>query len=205
MGVELIARLGGHTLDIDLLALTQVVLLLVGELHALNLVRDIDILGTHGHHLVGHLVKADERWDILSVATFEFHHSAHIACFEEVLLVLFREDMSEVRTLQFGLLADTVDGEYYLTGVGLLQRQACIGTQYGRAEVKVDRYKLVGLVAFEHRIKESSLLKILTRESEVLQLVPVDHRLVVTILIVLLLVVSFNDGLLGLIFLCHCF
>ena len=70
--------------------------------------------------------------------------------------------MSEVRTLQFRLLADTVDGEYHLTGVGLLQRQACISTQYGRAEVKVDRYKLVGLVAFEHRIKESSLLKILT-------------------------------------------
>ena len=160
MGVELIARLGCHTFDIDLLALTQVVLLLVGELHALNLVRDIDILGTHGHHLVGHLIKADERWDILSVTAFEFHHSAHIACFEEVLLVLFREDVSEVWTLQFGLLADTVDGEYYLTCVGLLQRQACIGTQYGRAEVKVDRYKLVGLVAFEHRVEQSLLLKV---------------------------------------------
>ncbi len=106
-----------------------------------------------------------------------------------------------------GFLADTVDGEYHLTRHGLLERQACVGTQYGRAEVQVDRYKLVGLVAFEHRIEQSALLKILTGESEVLELVPVDHGLVVTVLggLGLRLAVSFSSLLLGFIFLCHFF
>ena len=54
--------------------------------------------------------------------------------------------------------------------------------QYGRAEVHADGHDLVGLVAPEHLFEQSAFLEVFTGDSEILQLFPVDHGLVVTVL-----------------------
>ena len=41
--------------------------------------------------------------------------------FQQVLLVLFGKDVSEIRTVKFGFLTDTVDAQYDGTSHGLLE------------------------------------------------------------------------------------
>ena len=127
MGIELLAAVGNHPLDEHLLAFTQVVLLLFGELHALYFPRDEGVLRTHGDHLVGEFVYADERGDVFAVASLQFHYTPHVACLKQVLLVLLGEDVPEIRAVKFGFLADAVDAEGDLATCGLLERQACVG------------------------------------------------------------------------------
>ena len=167
-GVELVAGLGDHALDIDLLAFTQVVLLLLCQFHALDFPWDEGILRFHGDHLVGQLVDADEGWDILPVTSFQFHDTPHVARFEQVLLVLVGEDMSEVRSVKVGFLPDTVDAEHHFARHGLLEGQTCVRSQYGRAEVHADGHDLVGLVALEHLFEQSAFLEVFTGDSEIL-------------------------------------
>ena len=115
--------------------------------------------------------------------------------------------MSEIRSVKVRFLPDTVDGEYDVPRHGLLEREACVRSQYGRTEVHADRYCLVGLVATEHLVKQSALQQVFTGDSEILELFPVDHGLVVTVLwgLGLRLAVSCGSLSLGFIFLCHFF
>ena len=115
--------------------------------------------------------------------------------------------MSEVRSVKVGFLPDTVDAEHHFARHGLLEGQTCVRSQYGRAEVHAYGHDLVGLVALEHLFEQSAFLEVFTGDSEILELFPVDHGLVVTVLggLVLRLAVSCGSLLLGFIFLCHFF
>ena len=121
MGIKFLSVIGNHPLDEYLLAFTQVVLFLLGELHTLDFSWNEGIFRTHGDYLVGELVYADERRDVFTVAPFQFHHTSHVACFKQVLLVLIGENMPEIRTVKFGFLTDAVDAEGYLSVCGLLE------------------------------------------------------------------------------------
>ena len=55
------------------------------------------------------------------VASFQFHDTSHVARFEQVLLVLVGEDMSEIRSVKVGFLPDTVDAEHHFACHGLLE------------------------------------------------------------------------------------
>ena len=204
MGIELLAAVGNPPLDEHLLAFTQVVLFLFGEPHALYFPRDESVLRTHGDHLVGELVYADERGDVFAVASLQFHYTPHVARLKQVLLVLLGEDVSEIRTVKFGFLADAVDAEGYLAAGSLLERQARVGAQHGGTEVHADGHDLVGLVAPEHLVEESAFLKVLAGQPEILQLLPVDHGFVVAVL-GLQLAALLGCLLRGFIFLCHFF
>ena len=109
VGVELLAVIGNHAFDEHFLAFPQVVDFLVGQFHTFDFLRDVGVFRAHGDHLVGELVDADERRDVFAVAPFQFHHTPHVACLQQVLLVLFGEDVTEVRAFEFGFLADAVD------------------------------------------------------------------------------------------------
>ena len=129
--VELPAAVGEHSLDEYFLALAQVVLFLLRELHALYFLRDEDVLRTHGHHLVGEPVDAYEGGDVLPVASSEFHHAPHVARLQKVPLVLVGEDVPEIRAVQLGFLADAVDAQHHIPPGGLLEGQPGVGTQRG--------------------------------------------------------------------------
>ena len=203
-GVELVARLGDHALDIDLLAFTQILLLLFGKLYTLDFLWDKGILRFHGDHLVGQLVDADEGRDKLPVASFQLHDTPHVARLEQVMLILLGKDMTEVRAVKVGFLPDTVNTEHHVARHGLLEGQTGVRSQYGRAEVHADGHDLIGLVATEHLFEQSAFLKVFAGNSEILELFPVNHGFVVTVL-GLRLAVGCGSLLLGFIFLCHFF
>ena len=121
MGVEFLAAVGNHPLDEHFLAFTKVVLLLLRQLHALDFFRDEDVLRFHRHHLVGELVNTDKGRYILTVTVFQFHHTTHVTCFQQVLLVLVREDVAEIRSVKFGFLTDAVDAQNNGATHGLLE------------------------------------------------------------------------------------
>ena len=127
MGIERIARSGRHSFDEYFLSFTQVVLFLFGQFHPADFTWYEDILGFHRHHLVGQLVDADERGDILAVTVLQFHDTPHVACLKQVLLVLVGEDMPEVGTVEVGFLPDTVDAQHDVPGAGLLEREPRVG------------------------------------------------------------------------------
>ena len=179
-------------------------LFLFGQFYPADFIGNEHILCLHGHNLVGELVDADERGDVFAVAPFQFHDTSHVARFKQVLLILLGEDVPEIRTVKFRFLSDSVDAEDNRSADRLLERQACVGAQYGGSEVHADGHDLVGLVALEHLVEESALLEILAGQPEFLQFLPVDHGLVVTVL-GLLLAAILGCLLRGLIFLCHFF
>jgi len=127
VGVERVARSGCHSFDEYLLAFPQVVLLLLGQFNSADFTRYEDILGFHRHHLVGQLVDADERGDILAVAVLQFHDTPHVARLKQIFLVLVREDVPEVGTVEVGFLPDTVDAQHDVSGAGLLEREPRVG------------------------------------------------------------------------------
>ena len=180
--IELVAAFGFHALDENSLAVAQRLLLVVGQDDALDVVGNECRIGTHRDHLVGQFVEADERWYVLAAAGLELHHAAHVACLQQVLFVLFGEDVPEVGPVQFGLLADAVDRQNDGAADGLLKREPGVGAQDGRAEVHRNGHGLVGLISPEHLVEKPFLFQKLAGKSVVLQLLPVDHRLVVTIL-----------------------
>ena len=111
-GVELVAGFGRHALDIDFLAFPQVVLFLFGQFHPLYLVRDEHVVHFGGHHLIGKPVYADEGRDVFPVAPLQFHDTPHVARLQQVALVLVGEDVPEIRAVEVGLLADSVDAQH---------------------------------------------------------------------------------------------
>ena len=121
MGIKFLSTVGNHPFNEYLLAFPQVVLFLFGQLYPLDFLRDERIFHTHGNHLVGKFVYAHEGRDVFPVTSLQFHDTPHVACFKQVLLVLFGKDVSEIRTVKFGFLTDTVDAQYDGTSHGLLE------------------------------------------------------------------------------------
>ena len=110
--------------------------------------------------------------------------------------------MPEERPFEVGLLAYAVYAQHHGALRGLLERETGIRAEYGGAEVHGNGDNLIGLVAFEHRVQEPTLLKVFTGQPEVLELFPVDHRFVES---VLGLTVLWGLRLGGLFLLCHFF
>ena len=76
------------------------------------------MLLSDGYQFVGILVDGNQT-RLCRVATqVKVSHASHVPAFTQVLLVLFREDMSEIRTVQFRFLSDTVDAQHDLPAVG---------------------------------------------------------------------------------------
>ena len=104
-----------------------------------------------------------------------------VAAFAQVLLFLFGKIVSEIRTAQFRLLADAVYAQDDLPVCGD-EREACVELGgHHPVDVECQGDGLVGLVALEHAVECSRLLKHLLGYADLAQCLPVDHVLVVAV------------------------
>ncbi len=181
IGIKLFTLIGFHSLYEYLFSVFQFLNFVRSQGYPFDFIRDIDMLLSDGYQFVGILVDGNQT-RLCRVATqVKVSHASHVPALTQVLLVLFREDMSEIRTVQFRFFSDTVDAQHDLPAVGY-ERKACIElcSQYPR-NVECQRHCPVGLVSFQHAVKLSGLLQHFLGYAELTQLLPVNHVLVVAV------------------------
>ena len=181
IGIKLFTLIGLHSLYEYLFSVFQFLNFVRSQGYPFDFIRDIDMLLSYGYQFVGILVDGNQA-RLCRVATqVKVSHASHVSTFTQVLLVLFREDMSEIRTVQFRFFSDTVDAQHDLPAVGY-ERKACIELcgQYPR-NVECQWHGSVGLVSFQHAVKLSGLLQHFLGYAELTQFLPINHVLVVAV------------------------
>ena len=118
IGIEFLPLIGFHAIHEYLFTIFQFLNFIRSQSNTFDFIRDIDMLLPDGDQLVGVLVDGDQAGGVLTATQVEFHRTSHVAGLTQVLLVLFREDMSEIRTVQFRFFSDTVDAQHDLPAVG---------------------------------------------------------------------------------------
>ena len=118
IGIEFLALIGFHAIYEYLFTVFQFLNFIRSQSHTFDFIRDIDMLLSDGYQFVGILVDGNQT-RLCRVATqVKVSHASHVPALTQVLLVLFREDMSEIRTVQFRFFSDTVDTQHDLPTVG---------------------------------------------------------------------------------------
>ena len=118
IGIKLFTLIGLHSLYEYLFSVFQFLNFFRSQSHTFDFIRDIDMFLSDGYQFVGILVDGNQT-RLCRVATqVKVSHASHVSTFTQVLLVLFREDMSEIRTVQFRFFSDTVDTQHDLPTVG---------------------------------------------------------------------------------------
>ena len=181
IGIEFLALIGFHAIHEYLFTVFQFLNFVRSQGYTFDFIRDIDMLLSYGYQFVGILVDGNQTWLSRVATQVKVSHASHVSTFTQVLLVLFREDMSEIRTIQFRFLSDTVDTQHNLPTVGY-ERKACVqlGSQYPR-NVERQWHSSVGLVSFQHAVQLSGLLQHFLGYAELAQFLPINHVLVVAV------------------------
>ena len=114
----------------------------------------------------------------------QFHRASQVAGLAQHLLVLFREIVPEIRAVQFLLLADAAHRQHDLPV--FVRREGKAGvhpTFYQSGHVDVQGNQPVGLVSPQHILKQVHLLQHFLGHADRLQAFPVNHRLVIAVLL----------------------
>ena len=118
IGIEFLALIGFHAIHEYLFTILQFLNFVRSQSNTFDFIRDIDMLLSYGYQFVGILVNGNQTRLSRIATQVKVSHASHVSTFTQVLLVLFREDMSEIRTVQFRFFSDTVDAQHDLSAVG---------------------------------------------------------------------------------------
>ena len=118
IGIKLFTLIGFHSLYEYLFSVFQFLNFVRSQGYPFDFIRDIDMLLSDGYQFVGILVDGNQTRLSCVTTQVKVSHASHVSTFTQVLFVLFREDMSEIRTVQFRFFSDTVDTQHDLPTVG---------------------------------------------------------------------------------------
>ena len=116
--VEFLSLVGLHAVHKNLFSVFQFLDFVRSQCNPFDLIRDIDMLLSDGYQFVGILVNGNQAWLCRISTKVEVCHTSHVPAFTQVLLVLFRKDVSEIRTVKFRFLSDAVDAQHDLSVAG---------------------------------------------------------------------------------------
>ena len=172
VGIEVLARFGGHTLHINASAFRQFLFLLIGQLHAFDFIGDAYPVGTQGDDVVRQAVNTHETAGrFIFAGEGQLHGTTEVARFLEGFLVLVGEGMPEELTLQLRLLADGVDDGDKHTVSGGFQGKTGIGVEGNFPDFDCDGNKR-SFAVLKQVIKMLALFETLTAYTHLLELFP---------------------------------